>query len=318
MNNAYNAVEPEVDLAESLEGQVVEHKVRPEWGPAVLVWRREDKSGFQFEDGQIRAFKDDWLHMLVPIAGALDPTSQLALLLQRRAELAEEEARGGKRSTKPALPFEEQVRRFRVEHAEGFASETWLKGIRGEGETRRLKRFRNPALAEAQDLLSKKSLAALLKGEQHEEIWKVAVKVMRGTDLVAPSQLKSVKEKEPEAMPAYATSVFDLLHGDADMAIRFDAHVMAVGRANCSWQLATAMLALMNPEEYVCVRPSNFGTQARLLAPHLRISSVPNGRSYTGWLAMAKNVRQKLVDSGTAPADLMDVYDFIRLTARTS
>ena len=78
------------------------------------------------------------------------------------------------------------------------------------------------------------------------------------------------------------------------------------------------MLALMNPEEYVCVRPSNFGTQARLLAPHLRISSVPNGRSYTGWLAMAKNVRQKLVDSGTAPADLMDVYDFIRLTARTS
>jgi len=320
MNNAYNAADFDSQSeGASLEGQVVQHKARPEWGPAVLVWRREDKSGFQFEDGQIRAFKDDWLHMLVPIAGTLDPTSQLAILLRRRAELAEEEARGGsKRATKPALPFEEQVRRFRVDHPDGFQSAAWSKDIRGEGETRRLKRFRDPALREVKEILSAKSLGGLVDKEQHEDAWKLAVKAMRGTDLVAPSQLRSVKDLAPEAMPAYTTALFALLHGDGPLEPRFDAHVAAVGRQNCSWQLATALLALVHPKEQVCVRPSNFGIQARLLAPHLRISSVPNGRSYAGWLAMSKNVQQKLVDSNTKPRDLMDVYDFIRLTARTS
>ncbi len=319
MKNAQSPADTEKDPGADLEGQVVQHKIRPEWGPAVLVWRREEKSGFQFEDGQIRAFKDDWLHMLVPIAGTLDPTSQLALLLIRRAELAEEEARdGSKRVAKPALPFEEQVRRFRVEYPEGFAGEVWQKSIRGEGETRRLKRFRNPALKEAQEQLSKKNLGALIKAEQYEDAWKIAIKVMRGTDLIAPSQLKAVKDLEPEMWPGYVNALFNFLHGDEPLETRFDAHVASVGRQNCSWQLATALLALLYPTEYVCVRPSNFGTQARLLAPHLRISSIPNGRSYGGWLAMAKNVQQKLVDSTTVPGDLMDVYDFIRLTARTS
>jgi hypothetical protein len=283
------------------------------------VWRREDKSGFQFEDGQIRAFQDDWLHMLVPIAGMLDSTSQLAHLLRRRAELAEEEARGGsKRTVKPALPFEEQVRRFRVDHAGGFSGELWSKDIRGEGETRRIKRFRDPALREAQQLLDKKSLGGLIKKKQHDEAWKQAVKVMRGTDLVAPSQLRAVKELPPEEFPAYTTTLHGLLHGTESLETRFDAHVAAVGRQSCSWQLATALLALVHPQDHVCVRPSNFRTQARLLAPHLRISSVPNGRNYGGWLSMAKNAQQKLVESGLEPRDLMDVYDFIRLTARTS
>ncbi len=311
-------VETEVDPV-ALEGQVVQHKVRPEWGPAVLVWRREGKSGFQFEDGQIRAFQDSWLHMLVPIAGTLDGSSQLAHLLRRRAELAQEEARsGGKRSAKPALPFEEQVRRFLVDFPGGFSGETWLKDIHGEGETRRLKRFRDPALKEAAKVFDAKSLGDQIKGGQQEEAWKQVTKVMRSTDLVTPSQLASVKELQPEAIPGYIDALFALLHGDGPLEPRFDAHVAILGRSNCSWQLATAPLALAYPLEQVCVRPSNFRTQARLLAPHLQVASIPNGRNYSGWLAMAKKAQQRLVDSDLTPRDLMDVYDFIRLTARTS
>ncbi len=318
MNDQKNSDEAGVDY-DLLEGQVVQHKVRPEWGPAVLVWRRENKSGFQFEDGQIRAFQDSWLHMLVPIAGTLDGSSQLAHLLRRRAEIAAEEARaGGKRVAKPALPFEEQVRRFLVSYPGGFSGETWLKDIHGEGETRRLKRFRDPVLKDAQELMSLESMRGSVDAGSHEDVWKQAVKLLRSTDLVTPSQLAPVKELEGDAIVAYVNALFDLLHGEGPIEPRFDAHVAAVGRQSCSWQLATAMLAVLYPLEHVCVRPSNFRTQARLLAPHLQVASIPNGRNYSGWLAMVKKAQQRLVDSDVVPRDLMDVYDFVRLTARTS
>ena len=51
-----------------IDTPVVQHRVKPEWGAAVLVWRRDGKSGFQFEDGEIRAFRDDWLHSARSVA----------------------------------------------------------------------------------------------------------------------------------------------------------------------------------------------------------------------------------------------------------
>jgi hypothetical protein len=66
----------------------------------------------------------------------------------------------------------------------------------------------------------------------------------------------------------------------------------------------------------VCVRPTSFREQAKWMSPRLAIPKVPTGTSYMRALSMAKLVQSRLSELAETPRDLMDAYDFMRVTTR--
>jgi hypothetical protein len=83
-----------------------------------------------------------------------------------------------------------------------------------------------------------------------------------------------------------------------------------------TWQLATAVPALVHPNEHFCVAPNVLTYQARWLAPTLKLSKTPGGQLYVRLLAMASMLIDELNGMGIEPRDLLDVHDFVALTLR--
>ena len=61
---------------------LVRHTKKQEWGRALLLWRREEKRAYQFEDGSMRVFAERFCSMLQP---ALHPDPVLRARLQEQA-----------------------------------------------------------------------------------------------------------------------------------------------------------------------------------------------------------------------------------------
>src|SRR5690606_26156746 len=45
---------------------VYQHTKRAQWGLAALVWERDGKRGYRFEDGSERVFREGFYHLLEP------------------------------------------------------------------------------------------------------------------------------------------------------------------------------------------------------------------------------------------------------------
>jgi hypothetical protein len=116
-----------------------------------------------------------------------------------------------------------------------------------------------------------------------------------------------------------ARSLRDLIVGDKPYGNRFTRFVASLTAAcekRPSWRLATALPALLQPQEHVCVRKSVFLKQAATIAPELRYTRGPRRKSYESFLAVANRTRDRLLDAGLNPQDLLDIHDFAWLTLR--
>jgi hypothetical protein len=143
--------------------------------------------------------------------------------------------------------------------------------------------------------------------------------VLKKTDLVPASELAGVPGDDNERRRVLAGIVTELLHGDGPFNPRFDRFVSSFEKAYGrppGWQLVTALSGLVHPEEHVVVRPTSFREQAKWMAPRLALPKTPTALGYTRCTSMTKLVWTKLTESAEVPRDLMDVYDFIRVTTR--
>jgi len=212
------------------------------------------------------------------------------------------------------VSFDEQVQRLLGHYPDGLQDAAWINDIRGQPDARRLKRHREPAVQEAQELLGAEVLTGLIEDGQYAEVWQRAVRVMRGTDLIAPSQLKPVAKLEEGRQAEFAQALGALLHGSDAVELRMNGFLQMLRTDAISWPLATVLLALLDPQHHVCVRPAAFRTQARWMLPGLKVESRPNGLQYVSLLQLAQRVEKLLDNAGQTPRDLLDVHDFIRIT----
>lgn len=295
------------------------HGARPEWGMAVLAWERAGKRAYQFEDGKLRIFKEGWWDQLEEIDEFDNRMAATLARLQRKLGL---EASDQKRpvAAKSALRWNDQVRLLEDAYPGGLQGTAWQEKVRGAGNKRRLKRHRDASIAEARQRLSDEALGALLDAGEASKAWNEIVAVLRSTDLVGSRNLKDLDAIGPEHHELMVRRVRDLLWSDESYAIRFERFVGALARCGSdpTWQLATALPALVHPESHVCIKPSIFRTQASQLAPNLRYSQHPDAGVYRQLSSMADRVRQSLADAGQEPRDLMDVYDFMSATLKPS
>lgn len=296
------------------------HVKRPAWGLAILAAEVEDKREYQFQDGEQRTINERFWTLMQPVEQPADRALEIVRQLKSmvRASRAREASTTTVKTGPPPITFEEQLRFLSSRFPEGIGSDAWVAKIRGgvEGGPEH-KRHRDPAMARARELLGEEALRALVDQGAHAEIRKRVHQVLTATDLTASSDTAPLRKLPEDADGAFAALLVDLLYGEDPYAARFDRFVTGLDGASderVRWPMASALSALIHPTEHVCVKPSVFREQARALAPHFRYTPTPGGASYTRLLEIAQAVRAQLVGAGQPVRDLMDVYDFIRIT----
>ena len=291
------------------------HKKRREWGRALLVWERNEKRGYLFEDGQEKVMARGFYGLMEEIEVSAE---ELAALQKRLGVTPDRSV--SRSASKPSLTFPEQLQVFRTLYPQGFQGDAWQAKFRGAEGVRRIKRHRTAAIVEVQQRLEHKKVSALLHQQQHEKFWHMAAEVLCHTDLVPTAVSGKLQAVNAEQARLLAQNLADLLHGPGPFEGRFDGFARSV-KASLrlpSWQLVTAPLALLNPDEHFCVRPASLRDQVKQMAPGVTLERWPSSIQYNTLLALARQVREKLLAAEQAPRDLFDVYDFVRVTTSPS
>lgn len=286
------------------------HERRPRWGYAVLAYDHFDKRGFQFEDGKLRVFKRGYYQMLREVDPPIDKRMPVLERLNRALGRREASQAAGKELL---IPFVEQIAHFKEQHPEGFCGDAWRKKMRGVGAKRPLKRHRDHVVRLAREQLSDEVLTRLIEAGQHDAVLEALIAVLEQTSLVTAAKLKPLKEAPLYRRPEIVVALRELLYGEGQLESRFKRFATSL---DGSWELATAPLALVHPEQHVCVRPSVFKQQAIWMAPRLQHTKGPDARCYRRYLKMLRTIRAQLEGAGLKPQDGLDLHDFIYLTLR--
>ena len=295
------------------------HSRRPEWGVAVPTWENSDKRAYRFEDGRTRVLKRSFTHLMKPVDPDSSVPDRVVNELQKAAMAAP--AKGRRPTTtrlKAAYPFEDQVKIFRKLFPDGFQGAAWKDHYRDNGSGG-LKRHRDPAVELGKERLAQSELDELIASGRTGEIVDRAVEVMETTSLVQRADAVALNELEGEQREAVGEALRDLLYGDEEVEERFGQWVQALRKALGSqvrWRFATALQALVSPEEHPCVHHSVYRKQAAVIAPERGYPRKPGRTGYRNFRHVAEETRDKLEREGFKPKDLLDVHDFIWTTLR--
>lgn len=290
------------------------HAKRPEWGLAIVAWERPEKRAYQFQDGQLRVFKDGFYQFLEEVDLPADQSAEVLASLGRALGRSEKSRASGTKKPAVLIPLSAQIDYFREQYPAGFEDEAWLSGKRGGEAKRRLKRHRDPALAQAREVLDVAVLDEMMAKGEHEQIVDALLGLLTKTDLVSAAKLKPLKELAAERKKPAVEALRDMLYGDGSIVPRLTRFNSWLTKG--SWELVTAPLALAHPDEHVCVHQNVFKQQAQWMAPRMMHSTKPDGPGYERYLAMASSITDKLKAEGMPPKDFFDVYDFCYETLR--
>ncbi|MEM9458344.1 MAG: hypothetical protein AAGF11_29475 [Myxococcota bacterium] len=303
---------------------LVRHTRRESWGRALMLWERENKRGYQFEDGEIRVFAKPYFELLQP-AKKPDPVLRHKLREQAVAsgELEPVKKRKvgiGRRASAPVPNMDDQITVFESLFPDAFHGTAWTETYRSRAEGRRLKRHRDPAIAEAAERLGTEALHACIDRGDYAEVYQRMVDVVANTDLATRQQLEGFRRLKVDAELARSMVGFlhDVRSGELDAMARLRRALARQDFRKVPWTALTAPRALLHPNDHMCVRPSVLRAQARLIAPRYKPSQVPSASDYSQCLELAMAVREHLTKAGFAPRDLFDVALFMQLTLGAS
>ena len=295
--------DPSAAASSAQTPQYVRHSKRPTWGMGALLWERDEKRSYRFEDGEVRSFKEGFFHFL----DAVDPpTSMTSLEIQQL---------NGAENGQSSLPgLRDQLSLFLNDYPGGFAGSKWLNARRGVGVRRALKRHREPVMATAARVLSLKNIDKRRADGEHTLLWDEVTGLIGSTDLVPTAHSGHLRKLTPG--PVLSDALRTYLHGDEPEVTRFDALRRAIGSSAWTWPIVSTLLALRQPLTDVPIRPSVFALQAKALAITISAAKTPSARAYRSFVGLASHVRDWLVAHEIPPKDLIDVHDFIWETLR--
>lgn len=299
--------------ADEPQKQLYAHSKRPRWGFAILAEDGLEQRRYQFQDGQLRTFKQGYYELLEPVEQlderALDIVRDLTAML--RIE------RGGAARAQRAGGFEDRLAAFARAYPSGFADPRWIEDRREADKRKR--QHRDPAIREAGERLSARALDEAIAAGRYDEPFDAARAVIAATDLAGSKDTGALRRLAPRDREAFARALRELLWGDGPPRERFARYLAVLGRTpgeRVTWPLTTALPALVHPREQAFVKPSVVRREAQWLAPSLPYDAAPSPELYARMLAMIQTVRARLERVGQAPRDLFDVTDFMALPAR--
>lgn len=283
------------------------HGTRKDWGVGVLAGVRDGKRTYLFEGGEERVMGSahDMMRKITPLDASQQSTlARLTALVARR--------QGQPDSTKAtAVLLLEQLASLRRTFPQGLVDPAWAS-------EKRAAHARETVVPQARELLSRQALDAHLKAQRFDALWDSASKVLVATNFVPADQLKPAPAI---GLGLLAGAVFELLHGSATIEQRVDRFSVAFEtafRRPPRWEVTTALLALVHPNEHVLVDLASFRKQLKLLGSKGTLPQSPKGPAYVRCLSAARVVASKLTELGEGPQDLLDVHDVIRFTHKSS
>lgn len=295
-----------IDTRESPnEDALYRHKKREEWGVAVFLWERDGKRAFRFADGETRVFKQGFYQLMVPAATPADGSAD-ELRAKVRASIS-----GKKDEIVPTVG--DQLVLLLKDYPKGFSGEAWREKHRGSG--RRLKRHRDPSIAQARELLGDPALREAHEAGNYQPALDALTKLMAGTDLVPSAHVKKLEEtKATEELSA--TLIRFAQDPDSGDVRQLQAALVGAGGPATSWQILTAPLALLAPHKHLCVHPSVFAAQGNIVMRRFTVPKRASEASYQRYLEVARMVEDELTALGHPPGDLIDLHDFAWMTLR--
>jgi hypothetical protein len=281
-----------------------------------LVREEGGKRAYVFEDGEERTMASGYHQLMRRVEQP--NVDQRAFYERQRAVLARREKASASSSPSDGRSFLDQLEKLHETYTAGILDAKWAADMRGEGAEVRAPRHRDALVAEARERLSPAGIDPLLKAQNFAGVWEAVLTVLSHTDLVPAAQLKKPKGMKEDGMRPLALAVKELLHGVAPYDQRFDAFLgafMPVYGEAARWELATAVIAVYSPSEHVCVHPAAFKQQVKVMGGRGSAPTRATSAGYTRFLSVARLVSNKLKEQNQEPRDLLDVYDFIRLTS---
>ncbi len=285
------------------------HKKRVDWGVSVLSGEQDGKRRYLFEGGEERVMGPGGIELMIPVEQPDD--EQRAAGVRLTALLAKREGRTEAADAPHTTVVIRQLDKLHKKYRGGFFSKEW----RSDEKSMHARQTRTTTAPKLQAALSPQSLEERERAEQFAEIWGEMAGLL-GESRLATGKLRT--SADTDALRALCERTRELLHGGEAYETRFDRFVEAYEaafREPPSWQTATALSALMNPVDHVYVEPASFRKQLKSLSLVSTLAARPTGAAYARCLGMAKALANMLAARGEVPRDLLDVHDFVRVTA---
>ena len=167
------------------------------------------------------------------------------------------------------------------------------------------------------EMLGQKVFRALLRQREYSEIAARAVRIESRTNLIFSFEKMALRDavRAPAGARAFATGLYDFLHGPGEIKTKFERWCAAVAKLPrkqtrvLTWPMVTVFGFMAQPDRHVFLKPNVTRVAAREYQFDFQYRSRPSWETYASLLAFAGVVRRDLAD--LRPRDMIDIRSFI-------
>jgi hypothetical protein len=227
---------------------------------------------------------------------------------KRASATPSERRRRGSRLGQPNRPLARAKRKFLRAFPGGFRDETYLDWERN---------YKWQAHLRWQDDLSEPSMRRRVAEGQFEEIARLASAIESRTNLLFSFEKMALRDavRSPAGAQAFASALFDFLHGAEPPDIRFASWIAALDRLPrrqtrvLTWPLATVFGFIAQPRQHFFFKPTVTREAFRRCGIHFDYASRPSWPVYRELLASVRSVRKEI--ASMRPRDMIDMQSFL-------
>ena len=170
-----------------------------------------------------------------------------------------------------------------------------------------------------EEALNAREFRSLLAAGAHAEIAARAVRVEQRSrhSMIFSFEKMALRDavRTPAGARAFATGLFDLLHGRGSLQRRFERWIAVVAGLPrrqtrvLTWPLVTVFGFIARPDAHIFLKPNVTRVAAKAYGFDFEYKSKPNWATYQSLLDFASTVRRDTTD--LRPKDMIDLQGFI-------
>jgi hypothetical protein len=197
-------------------------------------------------------------------------------------------------------------RKFLGHFPGGIRDETYLDWERG---------YKWEACQRWDAALNQSAFEELINTGKFDEVAATAIRIESRTNLLFSFEKMALRDAVRSGARAFASALFDLLHGSGSMDARFSNWIDAVGRLPrrqtrvLTWPLVTVFGFIAQPRTHFFLKPTVTREAARRYGVELPYASRPSWPLYKSLLDFVARVRADIGD--LRPRDMIDMQSFL-------
>jgi len=168
-----------------------------------------------------------------------------------------------------------------------------------------------------QEVLGEAAFADFIRQKRFQDIAAAAIRIESRTNLLFSFEKMALRDavRSPPGAKAFATALFDFLHGSEPMDVRFTRWVEAIARLPrrqtrvLTWPLVTVFGFIAQPNTHFFLKPTVTREAARRYGVELPYASRPSWPLYKDLLDFVRTVRSDISD--LRPRDMIDMQSYL-------